>query len=48
MKTCGHEEGGGKRGWDKQNSMKTCTLPYVKQIASGNLLCDQGSQTRAL
>ena len=34
--TVGEEEGG--RNWE--NSMEICTLPYVKQIASGNLLCD--------
>ena len=34
--TVGEEEGG--RNWE--SSMEICTLPYVKQIASGNLLCD--------
>ena len=34
-------------GTNRENSMKTYTLPYVKQIANGNLLYDQGSQTGA-
>ena len=33
----GEEEEGGT------NRMETYTLPYVKQIASENLLCDTGS-----
>ena len=28
------------------NSMETYALPYVKQIAGGNLLCDTGSSTQ--
>ena len=28
--------------------METYTLPYVKQIASGNLLCDAGSSNLVL
>ena len=38
------EREGGTNG---ESSMETYTLPYVKQIASGNLLY-QGTQTRAL
>ena len=36
--TCGHSER--RRGWDELRNIKTYTLPYVKQIASGNLLYD--------
>ena len=39
-------EGGGRRrqdGEDGERSMETYTLPYVKQVASGNLLHDAGS-----
>ena len=36
----GHKEKGGKNG---ESSMETYTLPYVKQIASGDLLYDSGS-----
>ena len=39
MDTAGEREGG-KNG---ESSKKTYTLPYVKHIASGNLLCDSGS-----
>ena len=28
-----------------QGSIETCTLPYVRQLASGNLLYDAGSST---
>ena len=31
-------------GTNGESSMKH-TLPYVKQIASGNLMCDKGSST---
>ena len=35
-------------GMNGESSMETYTLPCVKQIASGNLLCDSGSSNRAL
>ena len=28
---------------NRKSSTETCTLPYVKQRAGGNLLCDAGS-----
>ena len=31
-------------GTDLETNMETYTLPYVKQIASGNLLNDMGAQ----
>ena len=43
---CGHREGKGGTNWE--SNMETYTLPYVKRIASGNLLCDTGSSTHAL
>ena len=36
-------EGEGGTNWE--SIVETCTLSYVKQIASGNLLCDSGSST---
>ena len=40
--TCGHS--GGRRGRDElREQQETHILPYVKQIASGNSLCDAGS-----
>ena len=40
--TCmqGDEGEGGPSG---ESSMRTCTSPRVKQLASGHLLCDPGS-----
>ena len=38
----GHKEKGGKNG---ESSMETYTLPYVKQIASGNLQYNTESST---
>ena len=35
------EEGEGGTIWD--NSIETYTLPYVKQTASGSLMCDPGN-----
>ena len=36
----------GRRGWDKlRSSPETCTLPCVKQIASGNLVYAAGTHT---
>ena len=35
---------GGRRGWDELREQRlTHTLPYVKQLASGNLLYDTES-----
>ena len=34
------DTGAGEGGMNGESSMKTYTLPYVKQIASGNLLYD--------
>ena len=42
MDTVGEGEG----GMNGESNMETYTLPYVKQIASGNLLCDTGSSTQ--
>ena len=39
-------EGEGWTNWER--SMETYILPYVKQIASGNLLYDTGSSNLAL
>ena len=39
MDTVGEGEGEMKR----ESSIETYTLPYAKQIASGNLLNDQGA-----
>ena len=36
----------GKGGTNCENSVETCILPYVKQIASGTLLCDTGGSTQ--
>ena len=35
--------GEGESGMIWQSSIETYTLPYVKQIVSGNLLCDPGN-----
>ena len=35
--------GEGESGMIWQNGIETYTLPYVKQIVSGNLLCDPGN-----
>ena len=46
---CRHREwtwrhsGGGEDGINRESSMETCALPYVKWIASGNSLYDVGS-----
>ena len=42
MDTVGEGEG----GMNGESNMETYTLPYVKQMASGNLLCDTGSSTQ--
>ena len=39
-------EGVGETNGD--SSIETHTLPYIKQIASGNLLCDTGSSNLVL
>ena len=36
----------GYGGTNRENRIKAYILPYVKQIASGNLLCDAGSSTQ--
>ena len=41
METGSGEEGNG------ENSMETYTLPYVKEMASGNLLYDSGNSNQA-
>ena len=41
-KTGGHG-GEGESGANWESSMEAYTLPYVKQIASGNVLYDAGS-----
>ena len=44
-RTCGHRRG--RRGWDeRRQQVETCTLPYVKERASGNGLCDSGSSSQ--
>lgn len=40
------EQEEGKGGTNCENSVETCILPYVKQIASGTLLCDTGGSTQ--
>ena len=42
--SCGHS--GGKREGGTNTSTDTYTLPCIKQVASGNLLCDTGSSTQ--
>ena len=44
MDTVGEGEGG--MNWE--SSMETFTLPYVKYVASGNLLSDTGSSSPVL
>ena len=45
--TCGHN--GGRRGRDDwKSNIATYTLPYIKQIASENLLYDTGSSNLVL
>ena len=36
----------GEDGMTKKSTMEIYTLPYVKWIASRNLLCDTGSSTQ--
>ena len=43
---CTKREGEGRMNWD--SGIETYTLPYVKQIASGNLLYDTGSSNPVL
>ena len=38
----GHR-GGRRRRMIRENSIETYTLPYVKQTASGSLMCDPGN-----
>ena len=40
--------GEGEAGTNGERSMKTHTLPYVKQVPRENLLYDSGTQTGAL
>ena len=40
--------GEGESGMNGESSMETYTLPYVKQIANGNLLYDVGSSNQVL
>ena len=44
--TCGHS--GGRRGWDELRGALKRILPYVKQIASGDLFYDTGSSNLVL
>ena len=44
-KCVGKEEEGEMK---RENSMEAYTLPYAKQIANGNLLLTQGTQSGAL
>ena len=45
--TYGHGKREGEGGINAENSMETLIhLPYVKQIASGNLLYDSGSSNQ--
>ena len=38
---------GGKRSkMYGESNMETCILPYVKYVASGNLLCDLGNSNQ--
>ena len=39
---------GGEGGMNGESSMEIYTLPYVKQIASGNLLCSTRNSTLLL
>ena len=41
-------EGEGESGTNGGSSVETCTLPYVKWIASGNLLYSAGSSNPVL
>ena len=36
----------GEGGMYGESNMETYTLPYVKQIASGNMLCDSGNSNQ--
>ena len=38
----------GEGGTNRESSMETCTLPYVKYIASENLLYDAGSSNKVI
>ena len=40
--------GEGEGGMTGENSIETCTLPYVKHVVSGNLLYDVGSSNPVL
>ena len=40
--------GEGEDGMNWESSMETFTLPYVKYVASGNLLSDTGSSSPVL
>ena len=44
--SCGHSRGMKEGGTN--SSMETYTLPYIKQIASGNFLYEQEGQPSAL
>ena len=41
------EWGAGEGGMNGESSMETYTLPYIKQIAKGNLLCDSGNSNQS-
>ena len=41
----GHE-GEGEDGTNEESTMNAYTLPYVKQIGSGELLCNIGSSSQ--
>ena len=47
-KTCGHSWGRTRRGENWESSTEIYTLPYMKQISSGNLLHDTGSSNPVL
>ena len=47
-KTCGHSWGRTRRGKNWESSTEIYTLPYMKQISSGNLLHDTGSSNPVL
>ena len=40
--------GEAQNGTNRERSIETYTLPYVKQIASENWLCEIGSSTQVL
>ena len=41
--TYGHGLGDGEGGMYEDGNTETYTLPYVKQITNGHLLCDSGN-----